>query len=216
MKISQIAKASETVHSIIRNMDGQRLCIALVAETPVFLEKYSSTLIMELDNLFHIVVNPPEALTVPDVATAEPTALCTLDLKDQWAYIKKLYRDDPFNLVDLYKWFDEVVMIPERTALGNIHIHYLARLAKARLASDIPKLFWRMFKINCLNPSNASALKRFKNITSYMVNVEQVRDAGIIQYLFHKDKKDYESIMHLKVCDNYAFKPLYLLVTPIE
>lgn len=213
MKISPIAQGPQTVHSVIRNMDGQRLCIALVAETPVFMEKYSSILIEELDNLFHIVVNPPEALTVPDVDTNEPTALCTLDLKDQWEHVKRLYKNNPFNLVDLYKWFDEVVIIPERTAIGNIHMHYLARLNKARLASDIPKLFWRMFNINCVNPSNASALKRFKNITSYMVNVEPVKDAGIIQYLFHKDKKDYESIMHLKVCGEYRFKPLYMLLT---
>lgn len=216
MKISQIAPSRQVVHSVNRLMDGKRICIALVADSPNFMEKYSSTLIASTDNLFHIVVNPPEAHTVPDPDTQEPSALCTLNLKDQWDYIKNLYTSNPFNLVDLYKWFDEVVIVPERTAAGNIHMHYLARLSKARLESDIPKLFWRMLNINCVNPSNASALKRFKDITKYMVNVEPVRDIGIIQYLFHKDKKDYESIMHLKVCNQFPFRPLYLFTTEIQ
>lgn len=205
--------AREVVHSVDRLMDAKHICIALVADMPQILEKYARALIRDISGLFHIVVNPPEALTVPDPCTQEPSALCTLDLKDQWAHMKHLYQNDPFNLVDLYKWFDEVVIVPERTAMGNIHLHYLARLSSCRLESDIPKLFWRMLNINCVNPSNASALKRFKDITKYMVNVEPVRDAGIIDYLFHKDKKDYESIMHLKVCNKYLFKPLYLFVT---
>ena len=216
MKISQIASSRRVVCQVNRLMDGERVCMSLVADTPVFMEKYSSTLIADLSGLFHIVVNPPDSLTVPDPATDDPTALCTLDLKDQWEYIQSLYVTNPFNLVDLYKWFDEVVIVPERTAAGNIHMHYLARLSEARLESDIPKLFWRMFNINCINPSNASALKRFKDIVKYMVNVEPVRDIGIIQYLFHKDKKDYESIMHIKVCGQFRFKPLYLFVTPID
>lgn len=208
-RIFPVAEASRAVHEVNCLMDGQRTCIALVAGTINQVEKYGMSLIRDLSSLFHVVVNPPDSLVVPDEATGEPVALCTLDLKDQWDYVKSLYKVY-HNIADLYKWFDDVIIVPERTFAGNIHMHYIVRLNQERLASDIPKLFWRLFNINCANPSNASALKRFNDIKKFMVNVEPVRDEGIIKYLFHKDKKDYETIMGLKVCGKYPFDPLYL------
>ena len=210
MKISQIASSRKVLREFTRIMDGDRICITLVADSPRFMERYATLLIRDLHNLFHIVVNPPDSMTVNDLVTGEETALCTMDLKDQWQYIQNQYVQHPFNLIELYKWFDDCIIIPERTAAGNIHMHYLARLSESRLDTDIPKLFWRMFNINITSPSNAGALKRFKETTKYMVNVEPVRDGGIIDYLFHKDKKDYESIMNIKTCGGYRFHPLYL------
>lgn len=176
---------------------GRHIGVCLVADMPKLMEKYSRSAIIDLDNLFHITVNMPMAHTtdIPDDKSGF-IPLCMLDLPQQWHYVKSKLAD---NLVNIYDWFEgDFILIPEKTKEGIIHFHCIARLSKFKIALDIPRMFWRMFDIGITSLNSSVAIKRFKDITKYMVHVEPIRDDGIINYLFHKDKKDYEDIIHIK------------------
>lgn len=185
--------------------------ISLVGSKPDEMKKYARLLCSELDNLFHVVINPSPTHLVDCAWTLEPVPLTMLELKDQWKFVQTLFdpEHNPYGLTDLYRYFDECIIVPERTAKGVIHVHLLARLSKSRLCSDIPRMFWQLFGIK-LEGKGQSAIDRFEAQIERMVHVTPVTDAKIVEYLFNKDKKDYEAIMNLKVCNEYCFIPLYL------
>jgi len=195
--------------------------ISLVGSKPDEMKKYARSLCTELTNLFHIVINPSPTLLVDCHWTLEPVPLTMLELKDQWKYVQTLFdpSHNPFGLTDLYKYFDECIIVPERTAKGLIHLHLLARLPidpkHERLCSDIPRMFWQLFGLK-LEGKGQSAIDRFEAQIERMVHVTPVTDSNIVEYLFNKDKKDYEAIMNLKVCNVYCFIPLYLHIVKDE
>lgn len=208
---SKLPLSSQTYGEVVVEQNSQRISVSLVGDTPIRVEKYSRLLIEDLDRLFHITVNPPPdlAITLPDDDT-DKTILTCRTLQSQWKYVTDLL-SDRLNLCSLYTWFDDFVIVPERTKDGLIHFHCIARLNENRIDTDIPRLFWNYFQIEqSFKPSTSSGLKRFKEVIKYMVNIEPINSAGIIDYLFHKDKKDYESLMHIKVNDYYPFKPIRL------
>lgn len=191
--------------------DKQRISVSLVGDTPNKVEKYSRLLIMDLDRLFHIVVNPPPDLMIKDEYN-NVLPLTMMTLRQQWEWVLSTWQGDKdYNLRSLHAWFDDLVIVPERTEAGLIHFHCIARLNENKIHTDIARLFWNFFDIQeSFKPSTAGGMKRFKEVTKAMVNVEPIRDEGIVKYLFHKDKKDYESLMHIKCYDTYPFKPIRL------
>lgn len=185
--------------------------VSLVADIPRYIEKYAMRLIDDLDNLFHVTINPPD-VHITDILSDDGSysALCLLDLHQQWAFV---LRQITISIASMYQWFEELVIVPEKTYAGIIHFHCIARLKPGRQPTDVQRMFWRMFDVTLKNPNSAGEMKRFKDITKYMVHIDPVTDAGIVKYLFHKDKKDYEHIMEMKDSnDRYAFKPLYMHV----
>lgn len=218
MKISPKLRTSPVTCGpvIITDLD-ERLSVCLVGEPPDKMKKYAMLLCMDLDRLFFITVNPPPDTIVDLQDGFGPSALTCLTLQQQWKWILDKFRDNQiFNLVSLYKWFTEVVIVPERTAAGLIHFHLIARLRDNKIDSDIPRFFWNLFDINLTKSGNAAALKRFIETTKAMVNYKVVTDSQIVEYLFNKDKKDYETIMNIKIYDDYPFQPLRLFYTDVE
>lgn len=214
MKISTQLRTTPVTCGPIKALDDsskQRISIRLVGDSPDKIKKYAMLQCRELDSLFFITVNPPPETPVDLLDGFGAGALTCLTLHQQWKWILDKFRDSQsFNLVTLYKWFTELIIVPERTAAGLIHFHMIARLRDNKVDSDIPRLFWNLFDINITKHGNAAALKRFIEITKAMVKVVPITDAGIVEYLFNKDKKDYESIMNIKIHDQYPFQPLRL------
>lgn len=201
----------ETITKLSVKSPAGEIGVSLVADLPRIVEKYSKSLIEDSDDLFHITVNMPMS-HVTDVMDDDGiyNPLCLLDLHQQWSFVIRKFK---VSIAAFYQWYSELVIVPEKTKEGIIHFHCIARLKPGRLPSDVSRMFWRMFDITLKNPSSSTEVKRFKDITKYMVHVDPITDDGIINYLFHKDKKDYETIMDLKdPSGTFAFKPLYLHV----
>lgn len=188
---------------------GECIVVSLVHDTPVFSKKYMKLLISDTDRLYFVTVNPSPVTVVDTEYTIEPTMLTLLPLQEQWDWVLSRWKLD-FNLRSMYNWFEELIMMPERTAEGVIHFHLIVRLRPDRLSSDIPRWFWDQFDIKCEKPNSQTCLNKFKSITKYMVKVEPVEDEGIIDYFFNKDEHKYEQIYDRKIKDGYPFAPLRL------
>lgn len=154
-------------------------------QNPELMKKVIRSLIMESHELFHITVNPPAMLPTFDTIT-----LSELFLEEQYDFILRKLQE---NTRLLCQFFTEFMFVPERTREGVIHIHCIAQLRNGRLDTDIKRAFWNIFEINRLKSERDK-----KNAMKVMVHYEPVENDGIIQYLFNKDKKDYESIYNLK------------------
>lgn len=171
-------------------------------DDPKLLKKVMRVLIMDSVSLFHVVVNPPLFLPIDDFGFLFEEST----LKEQWKWLQNcLEAPRAFSIIE--GMFEDFILMPEKTEKGNLHVHIICSLKPGRIYSDIPKIMWTLLKIQ---------LKDFKSnerkaITEYCVNVSAVKDEGIIDYLFHKDKKDYETIYNLKDANGeFMFKPFML------
>jgi len=211
MKIStQLSTGPLTLGPLHFVQNDQRISVCLVGDTPIKIKKYATLLCRELDGLFFVTVNPPPEMLVDLGDGFGPSALTCLTLQKQWEWITSKWQgNQAFNLRSLYNWFEDLVIVPERTAAGLIHFHCIARLREGKIDSDISRFFWSLFDVNCTS-SAPGAIKRFNEITKAMVKVVPIKDDLIVEYLFDKDKKDYETIMDFKVGKSYPFQPLRL------
>lgn len=172
-------------------------------DNPKNLKKVMRAQCLEPVNLFFITVNPPPGLIVDEELK---TTLEELTLPEQWVYVLKRL-DGHTNL--LYGWFDDLIIVPEKTKQGLIHIHCVGHLLSHRIDTDIHRIFWSIFGVEMgkLIP------KEKKMIREHMVHIEPVRDEGIVDYCFDKEEKNYEKLLHYKDSKgNYRFQPLILTI----
>lgn len=149
------------------------------------------------DNLFHIVINPPASLLVHEDVIYEE---CTL--VEQWEFVRNLLQDSSARFARLA---EAMVIVPERTKKGLLHIHVVASLYDTVIDTDLKPIIYDIFNIRL----SKLKLSERKALTSYMINISPIKDEGIIDYLFEKDKKDYETLLHFKDNNNnYKFTPL--------
>jgi len=170
-------------------------------EHPASLKKVIRSLILDSDSLFHVVVNPPPFMDYDDFSQLEEVSLVT-----QWEWLQAKL-ENPRALTTLSSMFSDFIVMPEKTEKGNIHIHCICDLKSGKISTDIPKMFWALLGISLKNYKD----KQRKAITEHCVNVKKVENDGIIDYLFEKDKKDYETIYKIKNAKGeYMFKPFML------
>lgn len=175
-------------------------------ENPASLKKVIRSLILDSDSLFHVVVNPPPFMPYDDFSQLEEASL-----KSQWEWLQAKL-ENVRALSTLSSMFEDFIVMPERTEKGNIHIHCLCNLNSGKLDTDIPKMFWALLGISLKEYKD----RQRKAIVEHMVNVKKVENDGIIDYLFEKDKKDYETIYKMKDAKGeYMFKPFMLSRTPV-
>lgn len=170
-------------------------------EHPASLKKVIRSLILDSDALYHVVVNPPPFMDYDDFSQLEEVALVS-----QWEWMQARL-ENRIGLSSLTSMFSDFIVMPERTEKGNIHIHCICDLKPGKLSTDIPKMFWGLLGISLKNYKD----KQRKAITEHCVNVKKVENDGIIDYLFNKDRKDYETIYTMKNAKGeHMFKPFML------
>lgn len=196
---------------VYKTSPSMQTAVSLVGSLPNRMLKYSKRLIDEPDDLFFITVNPPPSfLTSEYDIEGNQIPLCLLNLVAQWKFCQELLCS---VTPALWKWFEDLIIVPEKTLQGVIHFHCIGRVkTDDNMLCDLPRLFWRMFDITIKNPNNSQELRRFNDITKHMVDYKPIEDDGIIDYLFDKDKKSYETIMNTKLKGAYPFRVLYLRV----
>lgn len=188
------------VDSFIGSYSNGGIMRYLGPHNPAELKKVIRVLIMEPDNLFHVVVNPPPILPVMDGILGEHF------LEEQYDWTIKQLQE---NTRLLFKMFTDLHIISERTKDGVIHIHCVAKLREGRLDTDIKRTFWQIFNISTLKERDK------RNAMKSMVHYEEIRDEGIIAYLFDKDKKDYETIYNKKNAKGeFYYMPYSLFEVP--
>lgn len=162
-------------------------------QNPAMMKKVIRSLIMEPDNLFHVTVNPPPSLPIGGGPT-----LCELYLFEQYKHCVKLFK---FFLNTIISMCEDFMFVPERTKEGVIHFHCIIKLVKGRIYTDLKRMMWDIFNISELpDMQKKSAIKS-------MVHITPIKDESIIDYLFNKDKKDYETIYtHKGVNDTFLFE----------
>lgn len=148
-------------------------------------------------NLFHIVINPPPFLNVHEDVIYEE---CTL--LEQWEFVKNLLQSSSPRFARLT---EAMIIVPERTKKGLLHLHLVVDLKPYVIDTDLKPIIYDIFNIRLpkLKPSER------KSVTSFMIHFKPIKDEGIIDYLFNKDTKDYETLLHFKdINNNYKFTPL--------
>lgn len=153
---------------------------------PAISEKVTRGLCIDLDDLFFITINPP-----PDLKVDEGVILQEITLNEQYEYcVKQLnHHINTFKAI-----FEDVVCVPEKTEAGLIHFHFVARKRRHIITTDISRFIWTVFNIRLGDLKE----HRRKAIVQYMVCIEPVVSEKIVEYLFHKDKKDYETLIYMK------------------
>lgn len=147
--------------------------------------------------MFFYSCNPDPGTKV----TEQGQLLAERSLYSQWKWLSG--RLDFFaSILSIRASF--MMIMPEQTADGNIHFHAIVKPHNDFSEHDIKRTFWQVMECNV---SNAKVRK-------HAVNVKPINDSGVVDYLFHKDAHDYETIFHKKINNIPAFEPLLLTTIP--
>jgi len=143
------------------------------------LEKVTRVEIENLDGsgMYFFSCNPDPATKID----LQGTLLCSLSLSSQWSWLLK--RLDFFASL-LYTRCSFMIIVPERTAEGNIHFHSIVTLKNDFESFDIRRTFWQVLDANIAS----------SKVRKHCVNIKPITDTGVVDYLFHKDAHDYEVI----------------------
>lgn len=139
-------------------------------------------------------LNPEQILKYKFVSVGFPTKLLvrkrgvlveyqTLKQREQYDYI--------YNKLNNYQFlsFNSAYVLFEQTKIGNLHIHLVVNALESD--HDLKAEFYDCFDI-----------KKGKNVRHF-IDVQDIRDpSGLIEYLFNKDVKSYETV------NQSIFKPL--------
>lgn len=136
----------------------------------------------------------------PDPATKtdlQETLLCSLSLSSQWLWLSKRL-DFYASLLSTRCSF--MIIVPERTAEGNIHFHSIAKLKNDFEEFDIRRTFWQILDASIGNAK----------VRKYCVDIKPITSTGVVDYLFHKDAHDYEVIFNRTVNGVQPFQCMIL------
>lgn len=136
----------------------------------------------------------------PDPATKldmQGTLLCSRSLVSQWFWVKERLQ---FYSGILLTRCDFMAVIPERTAEGNIHFHAVIVPKNDFDEHDVRRTLWAAIE------ANISSAK----VRKHCINIKPINDSGVVDYLFHKDAHDYETIFNKKINNKLEFLPLLL------
>lgn len=153
---------------------------------------------VEIDNydasgLFFFSCNPDPGMKIDEYGNI----LAGKTLLNQWIFIRKqleLYVDV------LHTRCGFLVIVPERTAEGNIHFHAVVRPHNDYDEFDIRQTFWNVIDADI----------RKAKVRKHAVNIKRINDSGVVDYLFHKDAHDYEVIFNRIIKGVKEFNPLIL------
>lgn len=93
-----------------------------------------------------------------------------------------------------------MMIVPEQTKDGNIHFHAIVRPHNGFDEHDIKRTFWNIMECDVSKPK----------VRKHAVNIKPINDSGVVDYLFHKDAHDYETIFNRKINNKLEFLPLLL------
>lgn len=152
----------------------------------------------EIDNydasgMFFYSCNPDPGLLISE----HGEILAGKTLLNQWTWLKRqieLYVD----ILAIRCGF--LVIVPERTAEGNIHFHAIVRPHNDYDEFDIRQTFWNIIHAD---------IKKAK-VRKHAVNIKPITDSGVVDYLFHKDAHDYEVIFNRVIKGVKEFNPLVM------
>lgn len=153
---------------------------------------------VEIDNydasgLFFFSCNPDPGMKIDEYGNI----LAGKTLLNQWTYIRKQL-DLYVNVLHVRCGF--LVIVPERTAEGNIHFHAVCRPHNDYDEFDIRQTFWNVIDADI----------RKAKVRKHAVNIKRITDSGVVDYLFHKDAHDYEVIFNRIIKGVKEFNPLIL------
>lgn len=162
---------------------------------PAILEKVTR---LEIDDLsgspmFFYSCNPDPGTKISE----QGAVLAERSLYSQWKWLKEkliFYA----SILSIRASF--MLIVPEQTKDGNIHFHAIVRPHNGFDEHDVKRIFWHIMECNV---SNAKVRK-------HAVNIKPINDSGVIDYLFHKDAHDYETIFNRKINNDEPFQPLLL------
>lgn len=166
--------------------------------SPSYAEISEKVIRAEIDNrdcsgMFFFSCNPDPATKID----LQDTLLCSISLVSQWRWLSERLQ---FYSSILLTRCSFMVVVPERTAEGNIHFHAVVAPHNDFDECDVRRTLWSIMEVD---------LSKAKH-RKHSVNIKPINDSGVVDYLFHKDAHDYEVIFNRKVNGHYEYLPLIL------
>lgn len=93
-----------------------------------------------------------------------------------------------------------MVVVPERTAEGNIHFHAVVTLHNDFDECDVRRTLWQVLDVDLTKAKHRK----------YSINYKLINDTGVVDYLFHKEQHNYEVIFNRKINGKLEFLPMIL------
>lgn len=184
--------------------DGIDTCFSRI-DAESLIKVYEATKL--LDSFLFITFNPPPFLNISnddseleEYLMYEQHAWCMKKL-NKWAHKFHLY-------------FKSMCVVFEQTQRGVIHMHFIVEKRDPDMIdTDIKKILWLFFDINL---SNCRDKKQRDAISNNCVHIRPIDSMEkCLDYLFNKDKKDYETLYNKKHNGEYLYSPLILQSIPV-
>lgn len=159
-------------------------------------------------SLLFITFNPPANLNIAGWGAQ----LEEYRMFEQVAWMQKVFDKFAKRIYSEFKQFDYVY---EQTEAGVIHVHIIAEKRDPEmLDTDIKKLLWMFFDINL--DDYKDSIKRRNAVSKHSVHVQPITDmAKVLEYLFKKDKKDYETLYNKKHNGELIYLPRIMTCIPV-
>jgi len=162
---------------------------------PAILEKVTRLEIEDLSGcpMFFYSCNPDPGTKVNE----HGAVLAERSLFSQWKWLK-----DKLNFYAslLSTRASFMLIVPEQTKDGNIHFHAVVRPHNGFDEHDVKRTFWHIMECNVTNAK----------VRKHAVNIKPINNSGVVDYLFHKDAHDYETIFNRSIGNDKPFQPLLL------
>lgn len=136
----------------------------------------------------------------PDPATKidlQDTILCSQSLCSQWRWLRDRLQ---FYSSLLLTRCSFMVVVPERTAEGNIHFHAIVEPHNDFDECDVRRTLWQVLDVDLTKAKHRK----------HSINIKPINDSGVVDYLFHKDAHDYEVIFNRTINGKLEYLPLIL------